>query len=282
MNAKARVITLLACAMTLTTMIGSGVAHADDVGGTPAEMKPRFVTRCTFSHRRADDPIVHPDQPGASHSHDFFGNRTTNAFSTLKSMKKGTTTCKNQLDLSGYWTPSLKVNGVTVNPTQVSVYYSSNGKPFDKIKTPKKGLKIVAGSAMATAPQGTKITSWDCADDNTVPNGTSSADLSAGHSRTARQLPRLLGRRAPRLTGPPEPPGVRRARARSARRPTRSCCRGFASTSATRPPVDRRPSSRPAVSSPATRTSSTCGCRRSCVAWSRPASTPASPATPRR
>ena len=68
MNAKARVITLLACAMTLTTMIGSGVAHADDVGGPPAEMKPRFVTRCTFSHRLADDPIVHPGQPGASHS----------------------------------------------------------------------------------------------------------------------------------------------------------------------------------------------------------------------
>ena len=173
MNAKARVVTLLACAITLTTMTGSAVARADDVGGPPTEMKPRFVTRCTFSHRLSDDPIVHPNQPGASHSHDFFGNRTTNAFSTVKSMKKGTTTCKNQLDLSGYWTPSLTVNGVTVNPTQVSVYYSSNGKPFDQIKTPKKGLKIVAGSAMATAPQGTKITSWDCADDDTVPAGTS-------------------------------------------------------------------------------------------------------------
>lgn len=37
---------------------------------------------------------------------------------------------------------------------------------------PKKGLKIVAGSAMATSAQGTKITSWDCADDNTVPQST--------------------------------------------------------------------------------------------------------------
>ncbi|MGZ6978135.1 MAG: DUF1996 domain-containing protein [Acidimicrobiia bacterium] len=171
MGSKGRVIALLASALMLTTMVGSGVAHADDVGGPPTDMKPRFVTRCTFSHRLNDDPIVKPGMPGASHSHDFFGNNTTNAFSKLAKLKRGTTTCKNQLDLSGYWTPSLKVNGVQVDPTQVSVYYSSAGKDFTKIKTPKRGLKIVAGSALATSPQGVKITSWDCADDDTVPAG---------------------------------------------------------------------------------------------------------------
>jgi Domain of unknown function (DUF1996) len=168
MGSRVRVVALLLSVFTLTTTLGAGVAHADDVGGTPAEVKPRFVTRCTFSHRLADDPIVHFKQPGASHLHDFFGNTTTNAKSTLARLKKGGTTCKNQKDLSGYWTPSLKVNGTIVDPTQVSVYYSSAGKDFTKIKAPKPGLKIVAGSAMATAPQGMKITSWDCADDNTV------------------------------------------------------------------------------------------------------------------
>jgi len=49
----------------------------------------RFVTRCTYSHTLSDDPIVHPNQPGASHSHDFFGNKTTDAFSTLASLTKG-------------------------------------------------------------------------------------------------------------------------------------------------------------------------------------------------
>ena len=211
MRVKARFITLLACTMALTTILGAGVAGADDIGeGTPAQMKPRFVTRCTFSHRLADDPIVYFNRPGVSHLHDFFGNRTTKASSTVKTMKKGTTTCKNPLDLSGYWTPSLRVDGALVNPTQASVYYSSNGKAFNKIKTPKKGLKIVAGSMAATSPQGMKITSWDCADDNTVPQSTHRADLPVGHAGVARELPGLLGRGAPRLPGPQEPHGVRR------------------------------------------------------------------------
>ena len=41
-----------------------------------------FFTDCLPSHRAPDDPIVYPKQPGASHLHDFFGNETTNAFST--------------------------------------------------------------------------------------------------------------------------------------------------------------------------------------------------------
>jgi hypothetical protein len=172
MGSKVRVAAMVVSALMLSTMIGSSVAHADDIGGPEAEMKPRFVTRCTFSHRLADDPIVKPGQPGASHLHDFFGNTTTNASSTLGKLKRGTTTCKNAQDLSGYWTPSLKVDGVLVNPTKASVYYTSNGKDFTQIKAPKRGLKVVAGSAMATAPQGTKITSWDCADDNTVPQSS--------------------------------------------------------------------------------------------------------------
>lgn len=170
MKTKARVVTLLVSALAVTTVLGTGVAAADEVGeGTPTEMKPRFVTRCMFSHRLSDDPIVYFAQPGASHPHDFFGNRTTNAFSTLKTLKRGTTTCLNQKDLSGYWTPSVRVNGALVNPNRMSAYYQSAGKPYQSIKAPPKGLKVVAGSAAATAPQGLKLTSWDCADDNTIP-----------------------------------------------------------------------------------------------------------------
>ncbi|HEY3725129.1 MAG TPA: DUF1996 domain-containing protein [Acidimicrobiia bacterium] len=171
MRIRTRLAAVLMTVFTLTAVMGVGVAHADDLGGGTTDMKPRFVTRCTFSHRLADDPIVHPGMPGASHLHDFFGNTTTNAKSTLKKLKRGTTTCKNPQDLSGYWTPSLKVNGVLVDPTQTSVYYSSNGKDYRKIKAPPRGLEVVAGNAMATAPQGKAITTWDCADDDSVPPG---------------------------------------------------------------------------------------------------------------
>ena len=114
-------------------MIGSGVAHADDVGGPPTEMKPRFVTRCTFSHRLADDPIVRPGQPGASHSHDFFGNRTTNANSTLEDDEEGHDDLQEPARPVRVLDPEPQGRTAsTVNPTQVSVYYSSNGKPFDQ------------------------------------------------------------------------------------------------------------------------------------------------------
>jgi hypothetical protein len=34
----------------------------------------------------SDDPIVFPRQPGAAHQHDFFGNTSTNAYSTDASL----------------------------------------------------------------------------------------------------------------------------------------------------------------------------------------------------
>ena len=88
----------------------------------------RFVTRCTFSHRLADDPIVKPNQPGLSHSHDFFGNVTTDAASTLPTLAAGGTTCINPQDHSGYWVPSLSVNGIRVDPRFANIYYQSGGQ----------------------------------------------------------------------------------------------------------------------------------------------------------
>ena len=122
----------------------------------------RFVTRCTFSHTLSDDPIVKPNLPGASHSHDFFGNATTNAATTIASLDAGGTTCIDQLDHSGYWVPSLTVNGVSVPPTFANVYYQSAGKPFRTIKTIPHGLEVVAGDSTAIAPQSLQVVSYNC------------------------------------------------------------------------------------------------------------------------
>ena len=128
--------------------VSSGAASRSSAGAAArraARRPSRFITRCTFSHTLSDDPIVKPNLPGASHSHDFFGNVTTNAASTLTSLAAGGTTCINQSDLSGYWVPSLTVNGVAVPPTFANVYYQSAGKPFRTIKTIPRGLEVVAG-----------------------------------------------------------------------------------------------------------------------------------------
>jgi hypothetical protein len=143
-----------------------------DAGSTttttmPTE-QPRFVTKCTYSHQLADDPIAKPKLPGASHLHDFFGNTSTNAYSTLRTLKVASTTCKNANDLSGYWVPALSVDGVSVPPTFTNVYYQAAGKPFASVKTIPRGLRVIAGDMMATEPQGMRIASWNCGADEDI------------------------------------------------------------------------------------------------------------------
>jgi hypothetical protein len=161
-------VAALGSSMLLVALVaGLGSAGAGDVTPPPGDA-PRFVTRCTFSHQLSDDPIVKFGLPGASHSHDFFGNTTTNAFSKVRSMNRGGTTCVNPLDKSGYWVPSLTVDGVSVLPEYTNVYYQAAGKPYATIKTIPRGLKVVAGDAMATEPQSMKIVSWNCGADEDI------------------------------------------------------------------------------------------------------------------
>src|SRR5438552_19205160 len=82
---------------------------------TPAQAGQVFITDCLPTHRAPDDPIVFPGQPGASHSHDFFGNPTTDANSTYATMTAATSTsCLVGDDTAGYWmpTPSIPPGGV--------------------------------------------------------------------------------------------------------------------------------------------------------------------------
>ncbi len=87
---------------------------------------PEFNAGCTISHHANDDPIVFPGQFGASHNHTFWGATTTNAASTLASLKAGGTTCNPAGDKSAYWIPTLYQNGRVVDPVgSVTVYYGS-------------------------------------------------------------------------------------------------------------------------------------------------------------
>jgi hypothetical protein len=126
----------------------------------------RFWMTCAFSHRLSDDPIFSPGQPGVSHSHDFFGNDTTDAASNYQSMLAGGTTCVLPGDTAGYWVPTLLRVDAPVAIKQINVYYwgfrgETTVFPAD--------LRMVAG-ATAGVPSGTTSSSkkvgWMC-----VPNG---------------------------------------------------------------------------------------------------------------
>lgn len=97
-----------------------------------------FDTGCGFSHTLSDDPLVHPAQPSASHEHDFFGNTTTNAFSTgetllLANADQMHTTCQDTLDGAAYWFPSLYQDGVKLDPFNLHVYYRNDGNELSKV-----------------------------------------------------------------------------------------------------------------------------------------------------
>lgn len=130
-----------------------------------------FISVCGFSHRGTDDPIVLPRQPGLSHDHTFYGNNSTDAFSTPAQLRQASTSCRRSGDRAAYWTPTLFAGGNAVVPTTLIAYYRRNTtapvKPFPP------GIQIVAGNAKATAPQRLTVTWWDCGELTNVPRTAS-------------------------------------------------------------------------------------------------------------
>jgi hypothetical protein len=124
---------------------GSGsVAHARK----PKLHGNNFFSSCRFSHTVADDPIVYPGQPGRSHPHTFFGNTSTNASSTLASLRSAGTTCKPRADQAAYWVPTLYQNGREVRPAKAQLYYVLRG--YTEMDPFPAGLRMI-GSRPAHA-----------------------------------------------------------------------------------------------------------------------------------
>ncbi|GAA3234520.1 DUF1996 domain-containing protein [Actinocorallia longicatena] len=123
-----------------------------------------FLAECPYTHRLPDDPIVVPGIPGGSHMHSFFGNQTTNAHSDLAALQAGGTSCTPATDPSSYWVPTLYNGATPVEPTGTTFYYLGEGvnEGVTAITQPfPLGLRIVAGNAKATGPDGT-IARWSC------------------------------------------------------------------------------------------------------------------------
>jgi len=160
--------------------IGVSVLTSLGAAGAPAAMSPRhlqgvnFISSCAFSHRAMDDPIVYPGRPGLSHDHTFVGNASTNAFSTLRSLRAGATTCRRNADTAAYWMPTLLVNGQAVEPRGATIYYRR--RTVAPVRPFPAGLKMIAGNSRSTAPQDLRVTFWNCGADGGVAR---SADVPA-------------------------------------------------------------------------------------------------------
>jgi uncharacterized protein DUF1996 len=149
-------LAVAAAAVAGTSTVERGQARLNKGGGAQY-----FAILCGFSHRNQDDPIVFFGQGNRSHDHTYFGNTSTDAFSTPASLRAaGQTTCRARGDTAAYWAPTLLVNGNPVQPRYMVAYYVR--RTFDPVDPFPAGLKVIAGSAAARRPQSQQVTSWSC------------------------------------------------------------------------------------------------------------------------
>lgn len=165
--AAALAVAVTVVGLTAAPSLSASKAGGASAGAARAATFGSIQVVCRSSHTNSDDPIVYPGQRGAAHQHDFFGNTSTDAFSTATRLAGKPTTCSRRGDTAAYWTPTLLNNGRRVVPDRVVAYYrTSRISDVASIRPFPPGLKMIAGSGAATAskPQPTWITNWNCGD----------------------------------------------------------------------------------------------------------------------
>jgi hypothetical protein len=139
-----------------------------------------FRDVCEYSHMKFDDPLVYPNQPGASHLHTFFGNTIVNAYSTPDSIAStGPSSCNGgTMNRSAYWVPTLidTSNGTPLALTAATFYYKSgyNGISPSEINPLPAGLRMFAGNPKGNSPE-TAGGTWSC---ENVPAGVQAPPVS--------------------------------------------------------------------------------------------------------
>lgn len=143
-----------------------GLIYSAEEVGAREDGSGAFRTHCVESHISSDDPLVWPGQPGATHEHVFFGNRSVDAFTTIERLKTGqSTTCDGiALNQSGYWVPSLyDAYGERIRYVDPLFYYKTGYHvPAETIQPPPPGLRMIAGDAMARQAQGVHVAKFRC------------------------------------------------------------------------------------------------------------------------
>lgn len=152
---------LAACGAAATV---APAAAPDQVIVGPQGGRGQFAVECAFDQFLADDPIVFPGQPGASHLHQFFGAHAVTAESTHDELMAGTTTCEQPADTASYWAPVLlDAAHEPVEPLGAVAYYRA-GVEVDPVvvESYPAGLMLIAGDHTATEPQPLSVVSWSC------------------------------------------------------------------------------------------------------------------------
>ena len=122
--------------------------------------EPKFRAHANVSHILPDDPIRNYGRPGTSHLHQFFGNVSTNAFSTFQTLRHranaaaaqhivASTAAGGPYNGSGYWVPTMMKGHHVVKAGMFLIYYTANppGRSLRAQRLPR-GLRYVTGTNM--------------------------------------------------------------------------------------------------------------------------------------
>ena len=125
---------------------------------------------CSYSHTLGDDAILMFGMPNHAMLHDFFGNTSTDAYSTYDTLQANPeTTCNNKADSTAYWAPTMKLpSGEIVKPSYQKTYYQANSVEKYPLTPFPKGLQLLAGDHVGTAPN--PHVSFLCANGNGYTN----------------------------------------------------------------------------------------------------------------
>jgi hypothetical protein len=176
LSALMMLLTVLAStsnAATKTVKTASGVTTHGSIKTT--ENTIGWLLTCALSHRLADDPIVAPGRPGGAHLHDFTGNASTDAMSTVASMEDLANTASNADfngsateagtscnlptyapgtagDTGAYWRPVLYANGNPITSTvKDQLYYRAKPTFGTDFKAIPQDARLIVGEHMATS-----------------------------------------------------------------------------------------------------------------------------------
>lgn len=153
------------------TNSGSNYCNLILFGGSCQQPKVRLNANVT--HVLRDDPIRNFGQPGTSHCHTFFGNNSTNAYSTFASLRAhaaNSASSGGALNGTAYWYPCIvKPNAFgdgkdyVVKPDFVIFYYTvaSTTAAIDATTYLPLGLRYVSGFNMDDGvSSGEKLGGW--------------------------------------------------------------------------------------------------------------------------
>src|SRR5918997_5009578 len=134
------VTALVVATLIAVLLLVSAFANAPAASARSSDHGASFAVRCDFSHRKAEDPIVHFGHPESSemkmaHRHDFFGNISTYHSSTYDSLRDAGTTCTRPEDTAAYWLPTVSWNGEELESNRAVFYYRTGGKNHKSVKS---------------------------------------------------------------------------------------------------------------------------------------------------